>query len=170
MTAIANTKSVAVGNADTTPRIFNPAHLTANYVRQAVGTVEVSANDAANSVYRFARLRSSDRISSIAEAHDALGASAATNIGLYRTQADGGAVVNATLFASGLSLVAASSVKTGVTFQNLDVIKAEKRLWELIGGLNADPLVDYDLCYTVTNTGATGAGTLTCWVDYVSGN
>jgi hypothetical protein len=167
--AVVNTKATAISNADATPKILNPPHLTANYVRQAVGLVTVVSGDSANSVYRVARLRSSDRVSSIAECHDAFSTSGAMSFGLYRTAADGGAVVAIAQFAAAVSIVAASVVKTGITFQNQAITNAEKRIWEILG-LAADPQIDYDLCVTVTNVGATGAGNIAVWVEYISGN
>lgn len=167
--AVVNTKATAISNADAKPNILNPPHLDGSYIRQKVGTVEVVSGDTAPSVYRVARLRSNDRVSSIGIANDALGASAACKIGLYETAANGGAAVSDALFATGLSLVSASATFTNQAWNNLDVAKAEKRVWELLG-LTADPNRDYDLAITVTNMGATGAGTLSAHVAVVAGN
>jgi hypothetical protein len=165
--AIVNIKSTAVGNADASPRIFNQPHLTANYLRQAVGVAAVAASDSVNSVYRLARLRSSDRVSGIGVSNTALGGSAAGKIGLLRTASDGGAAVSDALFATGLSLVAASASFTNQAFQNSAIANAEKRLWELLG-LSADPGLDYDLALTLTAVAAS-AGTLAAHISYVSG-
>lgn len=166
--AIVNIKATAVGNADLSPRVFNQPHLTANYLRQAVGVAAVGASDSGGSVYRLARLRSSDRVSGVGLSNTALGGSAAAKVGLYRTAADGGAAVSDALFATGLSLVSASASFSNVAFNNNAIGNAEKRLWEALG-LTADPGLDYDLAVTLTTAGASG-GTLAAHVAYVSGN
>jgi hypothetical protein len=168
---MATIKATAVANADAYPRVLNQPHLSGNYVRQAVATVEVATTDANGSTYRLARLRSSDRVSSIGLACDALGGSAACKIGLYAASANGvnGAVVGSgNQFVASQTLVSAIKTFANVAFTDNDIANTEKRLWEVLG-LSADPGVDYDLCVTLTAVAAS-AGTISVHVAYVSGN
>jgi hypothetical protein len=166
--AVANTKSTAVANRDATPRIPSPAHLVRGPLFEAVGTVEIAAADDNASVYRLARLRSSDRVSQINLFSDAITGGTAFDLGLYRTADDGGAAVDADLFATDLDLssaVAGTDVTYEATAANID--KIEKRLWELLG-LSADPQVDYDIALTGDTVG-TAAGTVSLRVRFTGG-
>lgn len=163
--AVANTKSTAVSNRDN--RILADGHLTKGMVLEAVGTVEVAAADDDTSVYRLGRFRSSDRISQLLIANDAITGGTVYDFGLYRTASDGGAVVSVELFASNVDLSSAAALRDllyEATPTNID--KIEKRLWELLG-LSADPQVDYDLCATGATVGS-GAGTISAIVRYVA--
>jgi len=170
--ATANTKSTAVTNRDASPRVPSPAHLVRGPLFEAIGTVEVAVADDNGSVYRFARLRSSDRVSQITVFNDAITGGTAYDVGLYRTADDGGAAVDDDLFASAIDLSSAPSVVSAgtevlyeATAANID--KIEKRLWELVG-LNADPQVDYDLALTGDTVGS-AAGTISVRVRFTGG-
>ena len=166
---VANTKSTAVSNRDASPRVPSPAHLVRGPLFEAVGTVEIAAADDDTSVYRMARLRSSDRVSQLTVFNDAITGGTGFDLGLYRTADDGGAVIDADLFASAISLASASSTGTDVVFESAatDVAKIEKRLWELLG-LSADPQVDYDVAFTGATVG-TAAGTVSLRVRFTGG-
>lgn len=167
--AVANTKATAVSNADATPVVITPAYLAGGSVKERRGVVEVAAADDDGSVYRVARIRSSDVISDILLANDAISVGAAYNVGLYKTAAAGGAAVDDNLFASLVDLAAASpfrSVMLEATATNLD--KTEKRVWELLG-LTEDPVLEYDLALTGATAG-TAAATLAVIVRYLDGN
>ncbi len=166
--AIANTKSTAVSNRDASPRVPSPAHLVRGPLFEAVGTVEIAVVDDDTSVYRMARLRSSDRVSQLTVFNDAI-TGGIFDLGLYRTADDGGAAVDADLFGSALSLNGASAVGTDVVFESAatDIAKIEKRLWELLG-LSADPQIDYDVALTGSTVGAT-AGTVSLRVRFTGG-
>lgn len=163
--ATANTKSTAVSNRDN--RILTDGHLTKGVVLEAVGTVEVAAADDDTSVYRLGRLRSSDRLAQLLVANDAITGGTVFDFGLYRTAADGGAVVSVELFASNVDLSSAVAFRDllyEATPTNID--KVEKRLWELLG-LSADPQIDYDVCATGATVGS-GAGTISAIMRYVA--
>jgi len=168
--ATVNTTATAITNADAQPKSFTPANVAGAYLREAVGTVEVAAADDDGSTYRFARIRSSARMSSISVFNDAITGGTSYDVGLYRTAKDGGAVVSAALFASALDLSSASAVAgtealTEATVTNID--KIEKPIWQLLG-LSADPMIDYDLTLTA-NTVGTAAGTISVRARYVNG-
>ena len=163
--AVVNTKSTAITNRDTKPVELSPDHLVRGVLYEAVGTVEVAAADSDTSVYRFVRLRSSDRLSTLQVACDAITAGTSYDFGLYRTAADGGAVVDADLFASAVDLSSALAF-TDITYEATaaNISQVEKRLWELLG-LIADPMIEYDVC-ALANTVGSAAGTISVRARY----
>lgn len=166
--AVANTKSTAITNLDSTPPVMNSRHLDGP-LHELVGTVEIAAADCANSVYRMVRVHSSWRIAAILRTNDAITSGTDYDAGLYETAENGGAVKNVNCFADAVSL--ASAVTTSQvndmweTGADEGVEDIEKRVWEYAGD-TADPNKFYDLCYTGVTPGS-GAGTLTVRVQVV---
>ncbi len=167
--AIANTKSTAVSNRDASPRVPSPAHLVRGPLFEAVGTVEIAVADDDNSVYRMARLRSSDRVSQLTVFYDSITGGTGFELGVYRTADDGGAVVDSDLFAGATSLATGTTTGTELAFKSSasDIARIDKRIWELLG-LSADPQIDYDVAFTATTVGAT-AGTVSLRVRFTGG-
>jgi hypothetical protein len=167
--AVVNTKSTAVTNADATPVDLTGAYLSAGRLRESVGTVETVNGDSIGSVYRIARIPSSARVSQILHYSDDNGTTAAADVGLYKTAADGGAVVDADLFASALVLNAGALSAVDITHESavFEIAHVERRLWEALG-LTADPKIWYDVCYTLT-AASDAAGTITAKVRFVDG-
>lgn len=159
--AVANTKSTLVTKLDTGKGA--PLYLSGASPHAAAATLEVAAADDNNSVYRFARVHSSWRVTSIGLYNDAITGGTAFDCGLYAS-ADG-AAVDSDLFATAVDLSTARTVPTEILFEALDIAKIDKRIWELLG-LAADPQVEYDLCLTGTTVG-TGAGTISLAVQWV---
>jgi len=169
--AVVNTKATVISNADNAPVKMSAPYLAHGRLREAVGTVEAAAGDSIGSTFRFARVSSSWRVSDIGLLNDALGAAVTGDIGLYKTAADGGAVVDADLFASLVDLNTARQgapldVTTEATATNID--KIEKRLWELLG-LTSDPKIMYDVVLTVAGAAVVSAGTISLKVRYTDG-
>lgn len=134
-------------------------------VRSISATVELANGDSIGSTYRLARVPSHARVKSIWLQCDAI-TSGAADIGLYRTAADGGAVVDADAYASAQSL--ASAIKTSpidVAWEARDIAAALNRVWQ-DAGLTADSKTEYDITATLTADTA-AAGTLTLHVEYV---
>ena len=157
--ATANTKSTLITNADATPPTLTSPRISGAHLREAVGTVEVAAADDNNSVYRFVRVRSNARISSVEHASDAITAGTDYNIGVWDTAANGGVVVSENLFADAIDMSSAHAFTDGTyetTATNIAV--AYQPLWELLG-LTADPHRDYDIAAKGVTVG-TGAGTI----------
>lgn len=165
--AVSALKSTAITLGDNTPpnaAELPPLITTTGRLNQSVGTIETLAADSVGSTYRLVRVPSNARIASILLANDAMTAGV-YNLGLYNIAAQGGLVVNAALFATGVSLAAAAVY----TNQYLpDIALVEKRVWELLG-LPKDPGLQYDITATLT-TAVTAAGTLSARVDIVQGN
>lgn len=167
--AVVNTKSTAITNRDSKPVTLTNAHLVRGTLFEAVGTVETAAADDDGSVYRFARVRSSDRIATIMLANDAITSGTDYDCGIYRTASDGGAVVVKDVFADGLDLSSASAFRdVAYHDQAADISEVQMRVWERLG-LTADPMIEYDVCLTA-NTVGSAAGTLSMRVQYCSGN
>lgn len=166
---VVNTKSTAITNGDATPPVQNKTYVEGARVYESVGTVEVAAADSDTSVFRFCRVRSSDRISSIEVANDAITGGTSYDLGLHRTAADGGAAVDVDLFASAVDLSTAHAF-TDYTYEATatNISAVESRLWELLG-LSADPLVDYDVTL-YANTVGSGVGTISMRVKRVKGS
>lgn len=170
--AVVTTKSTALTNADATPQIQNTPLIHRGRRNTSVGFVAVGAADSIASQYRLTRVRSSDRIASIALFCSAI-TSAAANIGLYETTANGGAAAVTPTYGSGAAacFAAAQSLASAlngvnVTYSVTTLAQMEKRVWELLG-FTSDPGKDFDLVLTLS-AAATAAGTLGVHLDTVA--
>jgi hypothetical protein len=157
--AVVNTKSLAVSSKDSTPNLLD-------YRREHIaidgGQVAVAAADDDTSVYRVLRVKSSQRYYGGRLVTTAITGGTDYDFGLYRTQQDGGAVVDADALVDGQTMASAISTPTELVLVAANAFWG-KRYWE-IAGLTADPGVDYDLCWTA-NTVGTAAGTITTYVS-----
>lgn len=149
--AVEHLKSSSITNADSVPRVLNNARTTAMELKEAVGVASASASASIGSTYRFARVPSNARVSQILFASAASGATGQVDIGLYRTEKDGGAAVDADFFASALDPGGGAIAPTDVTHESgvFSLANAEKPLWQALG-LASDPQVEYDITATVT--------------------
>ena len=95
LNAVVNTKSTIVANADATPRIESKLWYDGARVYESVASIELAAADDDTSVYRFFRVRSNWRISSLEIACDTVTAGTSYDIGVWDTAENGGAVVDA---------------------------------------------------------------------------
>lgn len=170
---VVNIKSTIVAAGDSTPATRPNAVIIGAPLQSAVATVEVANGDSIASVYRLFRVPSNILVRSIKLFCDAI-TSAAGDVGVYRTLADGGAVVKAACFGSAVSIATASTVGIDVTFEadatdgNADdfgLADIEKPLWQVLN-LAKDPGVQYDIAVTLT-AAATAAGTLAGHLTYV---
>lgn len=166
--AVVNTKSTIITRLDGTPVKPADIRLAHGRVREQVGTVEVAAADDDNSVYRFARVHSSWRISEIGLTNDAITGGTAYHCGIHDTAENGGAAVDADVFATSVDCSSARVDPLDLLFEALNIDKIEKPLWEVLG-LSADPNKDYDLTMTGATVGS-AAGTLSLRVRYVAGD
>lgn len=158
--AVANTKSTAITALDTSPFTPPNSYLSKGDVRSAVGTAAVLVADDDGSVYRFVRVPSNARITSVRRANDALTGGTAFDLNIYETADNGGALAKAKVV-SGLNL---SGAATEIIVP-LAVADAEKRVWELVG-LTTDPRKHYDICLSGTTVGTT-SGTIVLKVEWV---
>lgn len=165
--AVDHLKSTPITNADALPRIANNSHVTGGELRASVGTLETIASGSIGSTYRLVRVPSCARVHKVIFAADASGATGQVDIGIYQTAENGGAVVDADHFASGLDPGGGALAPTDVTHQSgvFGIEDAEQPLWKALG-LTADPGREYDIVATVVEAMA-NAGTLTLKVEYV---
>jgi hypothetical protein len=163
--AVANTKSNYITNADATPPVLTNAIESGARIHGAAGTVETLAADDASSVYRLVRVPSNCRIESIKLASDAITGATASDVGIYQTAANGGAVVDADFFATDVDLSTGAVAFTEVLLEATatDIAKCDMPLWELLG-LSSDPGIQYDIAVTVNDV--TAAGTISMKVLY----
>ena len=161
--AVVRTPSDILANVYATPTgQANADYLDGADVLRKTGTITVGATDSATSVYPVCQVSSGDFLMDIAYINTALGTSAAASLGLY--QPNTSTAVSIALFATTLSMVAATTVPTSVRYTNLTATSANKRVWELLG-LSKDPGIFYDLAWTLTTAG-TGGGTIATLVSY----
>jgi hypothetical protein len=169
--AVVALKSTAITNSDATPAVFNTANNHKGNIRESQGLAAIGNGDSIGSTYRIARINSSDRVSSIKIWAPDIGTTVTTDVGLYDTAANGGAVVDADFFASAVALNAGPYVALDVTFEagaaGGNIANAEQRIWEALG-LTADPFKAYDVTFTLT-AASDAAGTALVRVQYVSG-
>lgn len=159
--AVVNTKSTFITNADASPAVLNNPRANGGFVRSFCETVETANGDSIASVYRFFRVRSNARPHDLKLYSDDIGTTTIADFGVYRTAADGGAVVDADLFSSAVSLKDGALNGTDILHESgvIDVAEATQELWQLLG-LSTDPGIDYDVCATLT-AAADAAGTIT---------
>jgi hypothetical protein len=150
-------KTVSITNLDATPILRANPWVHGGNSKQFAGTVEAVTGDSIGSTYRFFRVGSWMRPVSLTLFCDALTGGAA-DLGLYRAAADGGAVVDADIFATAQSVATANATGLQVRFEADDIANVEKRIWELLG-LTADPNLEYDVALTLT-AGISASGTL----------
>lgn len=119
--------------------------------RQFVGTASIANGDSIGSTYRIGQFPSNCRVDRITISSPDIGTTAITDIGLYQTSENGGAVVDADFFASAVSLKDGALSVVDVTHESAvyTLANSEKMLWEALG-LSTDPKIMYDLVLTLT--------------------
>lgn len=170
--AVVNTKSDIITNVDREvvsglPNNLQDRHVVDGAIKESSAYCAIAAGDSANSTYRFVRVKSSWRISSIALLCGANGSGGVMDIGVYDIAANGGAVVSQHLFATGVAINAAIAEPTEVGFANLNANTIEEALWQVLG-LPSDPGKEYDIVGTLTTNGGTAAN-VGLKVRYVDG-
>lgn len=154
--AIEARKSSLITNADTVPAVLNNPRIDGGFERTKVATAAVTNLDSIASTYRLFRVPSNAVMTDLRVYCPAI-TTAATDIGLYRTEKDGGAVVDADLFTSAQLLTSALN-GTDVLHESavFSLANSGKELWDALG-LTSDPSVFYDVTMTLTAAaGATG--------------
>lgn len=169
--AVVTTKSAVITNRDASPRVLSNASLAEGSVRQAIGYAEAANGDSIASKYILCSIPSNAYGELVKLYCDAI-TTCAGDIGIYRTTADGGAVVDVDFYASAQSL--ASAITTGTEVQHeadatdsgvgFGLADLEKPLWQRLQ-LTRDPQVYYDVVVTLT-AAAGSAGTIGLRVLY----
>jgi hypothetical protein len=162
-------KSTALTNREATPRVLNnPGIGAAGIIRQAQGYIaSVTASLSITSIIRFCEVPAHaivDRVWFASAAQTA----GKFDLGVYRTNSDGGAAVDVDLFASAVD-AASAVVITDVTNESTGntIAKQNQRLWEAAGATEPAPGTMYDVAATVVTTDVTtGAGAMGMKVYY----
>lgn len=164
--AVVTTKAGPITNRDASPKVLSNAAVASGVLKEAVGTVESVSGDSIGSEYIFASIPSNAVVSQVLLYCDDIGTTATADIGLYKSTADGGAVVDADFFASAVSLSGGALNGTDVTHESavFGLEDAEKPLWEALG-LASDPNLMYDVVATLT-AASDAAGTVMLKVRY----
>lgn len=149
-----NRNSNVIANAVASPRTPNsPAVGGAAVMHEVAGLVTCAADDSSGSIHRFVRVPSNARISQALFSTGDATTAGNIDIGVYQTTENGGAVVDADLFASALALTGGPFEDVAVHYESDEYTMAEsvKPLWEVLG-LTSDPCRDYDIAATITTT------------------
>lgn len=167
--AVVTLKSTPITNADATPVVLNKANVDGGRVRHKRGVVTAANGDSIASTYRAFRIKSNDLVRKLVLDNASWGASCTADIGLYKTAADGGAVVDADFFASAVDMNTANRA-VDVTRESgvITVANMEKRVWELLA-LSEDPQIDYDVTLTLV-AAAAAAGSACLSGEVVGGH
>jgi len=165
--ATVHKKSTLITNIESvTGATRNEVFVMGGRLRSAVASLEIAAADSDDSTLRFFRVQSNWRIQSLMIAADAAVVSTDVDVGLYRTAADGGAVVVADCYVDLLDVSGGSAYPfTENAWQNRDIANVAQQVWQ-DAGLSTDPRVEYDLTMTLNTIGAAG-GTWSMILGYI---
>ena len=149
--AVVAVKSTLVTNADALPAVLNNPRVDGGFERIEVATVAITSGDDIASTYRMFRVPSNAVMTDLRIYSPDIGTTTISDIGLYRTAKDGGAVQDADFFASALSLKDGALNGTDVLHEAavFTIDNSGKELWEALG-LTSDPAVFYDVALTLT--------------------
>jgi len=162
MLAVALTKSTMITNMDAAPVVEHPAYAHHGRLREMVESFGSTNGDDIASIYRVLRVWSGWRISDLIIDSPDMGTTGIADVGLYKTAADGGAVVDADFFASALSLSGGALANSIITRESAVITPTnmDTRIWEQLG-LTEDPKIWYDIALTLTAASdATAVGAL----------
>lgn len=150
-------KGVEITNREATPRVLNNPGLGEGADNKcAYGHLaSVPASLSIGSIIRLVSVPSNSIVSELRISSGAQTAGA-VDVGVYRTNGDGGAVVDADFFATAVSL-AAAVVNTDILNESTTntLPKQGQPLWQALG-MSADPKSMLDICLTVSTDVTTG--------------
>lgn len=168
--AIVNRNSGLVANIVATPPVSsNPSAGAPGQLLETSGTIAAANDDSGTSIGRVCRVPSNARVSQVLLTTNAAASTAgAIDVGVYQIAENGGAVVDADLFGSAVSLTSTRKENLDVTYESGEFTPAEsvQPLWQVLG-LTADPQRDYDIAYTITTTFNGGPTSVNLKVRYV---
>jgi hypothetical protein len=169
---VVTVKSGPITNRDASPRVLSNAGVAAGALKGFLATVEAANGDSIASKYIMGSIPSNARGDKVKLYCDAI-TSGAADIGIYKSTADGGAVVDVDFYASAQSIAAA--ITTGTEMQHeadatdagagFGLADLEKPLWQRLG-LTSDPSLTYDIALTLT-AATTAAGTIALRVEFM---
>lgn len=152
--AVVNRNSTQIANSVATPRVINDPPAGPAVLKSVKGVWAPAADDSATSVHRAHRIPSNACVRAVILLAGNAATAGAGDVGIYETVENGGAVVDADLFASAQALTSSAAARgLDVTFESGEYTIAESLmpLWQVLG-LASDPKKDYDVAYTITTT------------------
>lgn len=164
-------KSTAITNREATPRVLNSPGLgSGGRHKTAVGHLaSVTAALSITSVIRLVSIPSNAVVTSVVFGSAAQGAGK-FDIGVYRTNSDGGLVAftsSNSFFAAAVDCASAVAMALVANASVNTIAKQSQPIWQAIG-MAADPKSDLDICATVVTTDVTtGTGAIGIKVGYV---
>lgn len=161
-------KGVEITNREATPPVLNNPGLGSGGIEKtAVGhLVSVTASLSGTSVIRLVEVPSNAIMTGLEFASAAQGGGT-FDIGVYRNNKDGGAVVDADFFASAVAVTSAVVI-TGVLNESTTntIVKQSQPLWQALG-MATDPKATLDIALTVATDITTGTGAVGLKARYV---
>ena len=162
-------KSAQLTNREATPRVLNNPGLGEGAVEKCVigHIASVTASLSITSIIRLVQVPSNAIVTALLFQSAAQGAGKFDS-GVYRTNTDGGAVVDQDYFATAVDC-ASAVVQTDEFNESTTntIAKQSQPLWQAIG-MTSDPKSDLDICATVVTTDVTtGTGALGIKARYV---
>lgn len=146
---VVTTKSASITNRDAVPSVLSNAAITRGAQQKALGVVAAVSGDSIASKYLFCSVPSNAIVSSVTVSCPDIGTTGTMDLGLYKSTADGGAVVSVAFFQAAIDVHSGALAKSQVVNGNIiTVANMEKRLWEHLG-LSADPGLMYDVVGTL---------------------
>ena len=161
-------KGTAITNREAAPRVLNNPGLGEGAQEMvAFGYLaSVTASLSVGSIIRLVSVPSNAVVTGLWLTNVAQTAGAA-DFGLYRTNGDGGAVVDADFFGSAVAISGAVNNTSILTESAVNTIaKQGQRIWEA-AGMSADPKAMLDIAATITTNVTTGTGAIALRVSYV---
>jgi hypothetical protein len=165
---MANVNSTWITNAVASPSVLTNSNESQGRMFSAKSVATVSASQSANDTIRLVRVPSNARIDAVLLSTGDASTGGAINIGVWKTVANGGTVVDADLFASALALTGGPFSRSDQTWESGEYTYAESclPLWEVLG-LTADPGCDYDIVAEISTVFNGAATTMALEVQYV---
>ena len=164
---MATVNSTWITNAVAVPKVNTDSNESVGRAMVAKSAATVSATIASGDIVRVVRVPSNARIDAVFLSTADATTAGAIDIGVYQTAENGGAVVDADLFASALALTGGPFNRSEQTWESTQFTYAESclPLWEVLG-LTADSNREYDIAATVTTTGDGMGTTIALEVHY----
>lgn len=132
---------------------FNNKQLYLSRCKEIVEVLEVVAADSDGDVLLVCPIHSSWRIVDIMVMNDAITSGTDYDIGIHKTTAEGGTVVDANAYADAVDMSSARTAWTSVGFEIRGIEKAEQQVWQ-DAGLSSDPQEWYYLSITAVTVGS----------------
>lgn len=163
--AVVKVKSQQITNRDASPKVINDSAYAKGLVKKAIAEAVIGNGDSIGSKYLLFSIPSNAVVSSVKISSPDIGTTTTANVGLYKTTADGAAVVDADFFKASVSLKDGAILKSEVAFGNvMTYANCYKKIWQHLA-LAEDSKLMYDVVLTLDGA-ADAAGTAMVEIEY----